>query len=41
MPITPKLGLSLHFKEIRPTEVKEIAKWVREQENILKNHPLI
>lgn len=36
-----KLGLSLHFKEIKPTEVKDVAKWVREQENILQNHPLI
>lgn len=36
-----KLGLSLHFKEIKPTEVKEVAKWVREKENILQNHPLI
>lgn len=36
-----KLGLSLHFKEIKPTKVKEVSKWMREQENNLQNHPLI
>lgn len=36
-----KLDLSLHFKEIKSSESKEVSKWVEEKENILQNHPLI
>lgn len=36
-----KLDLSLHFKEIKSSESKEVSKWVGEKENILQNHPLI